>query len=200
MGTGNVILFPGGIKILIKGEFKMNKKFDEVDVSSIDRRFITNLVYGVIENKILLDYVVRKFSSTRLKKINKHVLVILEMAVYQVMFLDKVPESAAVNEAVKLAKKIDFKYAKFVNGILRNYVRNKENIEFPKKEDDEVFYLSVMHSHPEWMVKRWLNRYGFDFTESMLRANNEKPNLNLRVNTLLTTRDALLKDLELLPL
>ena len=103
----------------------INKKSYEYKLSSIDRRFISQLVYGVLENKIYLDHIVKNFSKINFKKIDKEILNILRLGLYQIIFLDKVPNSAAVNESVKLSKKVNNRLSGFVNGILRNYIRNQ---------------------------------------------------------------------------
>jgi 16S rRNA (cytosine967-C5)-methyltransferase len=116
----------------------------------------------------------------------------MRVALYQIMFLDKVPHYAAVNEAVEFVKKIQGeRSANITNGVLRNIIRNKDGIRYPKREDDILAFLSTYYSHPTWLVKRWLNRYGDKFTEDLLKSNNEKPKLTLRVNNLLTNKTEL---------
>ncbi len=154
-----------------------------------DKAFITTLVYGVISRKLTLDYVIKAYSKIKLGKISKYILVILRMGLYQLMFMDKIPESAAVNESVKLAKRYGHgASAGFVNGILRNYIRN--GIEIPENN------LSVKYSYPEWLCDKWTGDFGFDFAEELMRAMNIEPKLTIRPNTLKTTRDALKQKLE----
>lgn len=154
------------------------------DVSDIDRRFITSIVYGVLENKLLLDFYIRKLSSLRFGKINHEVVNILRMGLYQLAFMDRVPDSAAVNESVKLAKKVSPKYGGFVNGILRSFIRADKQIELPDRKKHPSTHLSIKYSHPEWLVEKWLKEYGAKFTEELLIANNGVPDLWVRVNTL----------------
>ncbi|MEW9124006.1 MAG: 16S rRNA (cytosine(967)-C(5))-methyltransferase RsmB [Thermotaleaceae bacterium] len=161
-----------------------------------DRRFITELVYGVTENKIYLDYIVDRLSKIKRSKIKVETLSILRMGLYQIIFLDKVPTSAAVNESVKLVKKVDFGAAGYVNAILRNYLRNPVRIDLDKEKMDQAEYLSIKYSHPKWMVERWLKDFGKDFTEELLQANNNTPPLTVRANTLLTTPETLLENFQ----
>lgn len=174
----------------------INKHLDK-SVSDLDASLVREIVYGVLENKIYIDYVIRSFSKVRLKKIAPMVMNILRIGIYQMIFMDKIPDSAAVNESVKLAKKHTHKGSQgFVNGMLRNVSRNKENIKLPDKSKDGEKYLSVKYSHPEWMIERWVKEFGFLFTEELVKANNKKPKLNIRTNTLKTDRDSLIKRLE----
>ncbi|MDD6214518.1 MAG: transcription antitermination factor NusB, partial [Firmicutes bacterium] len=100
--------------------------------NSIEKGFITQLVYGVVRRKLTLDYVISQYSSVKIKKMSKFVLLILRMGVYQIYFMDKVPESAAVNESVKLTKKYCQKSAGFVNGILQSVIRGQSSLKYPK--------------------------------------------------------------------
>ena len=118
------------------------------------------------------------------------------MSIFQIVFLDKVPDSAAVNEGVKLTKKINFKSTGFVNGILRSFIRERDNITLPNKKKDKVSYYSVKYSYPEWLIERWLRTFDEVFLEAFLAANNEAPALTLRVNTLKVDRGTLLEVLE----
>ncbi len=162
------------------------------DVSDLDQGLIREIVYGTLENMIFIDWVIRKFSKTRFNKISPIIKQILRMGIYQIVFMDKIPDSAAVNEAVKLTKKNSHKGAYgYVNGVLRNVSRNKNNISLPNKSKNPIEYLTVKYSHPEWMIKDWINEFGFEFTESLCKENNRKPKLNIRVNTLKITRDEL---------
>ena len=175
----------------------INKNLDR-SISDLDASLIREIVYGVLENKIYIDYVVRSFSKVRLKKISPMVMNILRIGIYQMLFMDKIPDSAAVNESVKLAKKHTHKGSQgFVNGMLRNVSRNKDNIELPDKSKDGKKYLSVKYSHPEWMINRWVEEFGFEFTEELVKANNKKPKLNIRTNTLKIDRDSLIERLEM---
>ena len=114
-----------------------------------ERAFLTKVVEGTLEYQIRIDYIINTFSNTKVHKMKPVIRCILRSAVYQICFLDGVPDSAACNEAVKLAKKRGFHTLKgFVNGVLRNIARNKENITYPEKEKEPVAYLSVIYSLP----------------------------------------------------
>lgn len=163
------------------------------DISNVDQGLIRELVYGTLENMMYIDWIVRKFSKIRFNKISPVIKQILRMGIYQILFMDKIPDSAAVNEAVNLTKKNSHVGTHgFVNGVLRNVSRNKNNIILPDKNKNPIEYLTIKYSHPEWMVKDWIEEYGFEFTESLCKGNNTKPKLNIRVNTLKISRDELL--------
>lgn len=162
------------------------------DIEARDKGFISKIVYGVVENRMYLDYVIRKFTSIRLKKIEPEILNILRMSAYQIIYLTKVPDSAVVDEAVKLTKKVNKRHAGFANGVLRNMIRKLDTVELPT---DDLERLSIQYSHPIWLVKRWLDLFGLSFTEALLKANNETPKLILRTNTLLITREDLMTKL-----
>lgn len=163
------------------------------DLNSLDEALIREIVYGVIENKLFIDWVIMQYSKIKLKKIAPVIREILRIGVYQIIFMDKIPDSAAVNESVKLAKKYGHKGSiGFTNAMLRNISRNRNNIRFPDRNTDTVEYLSVKYSHPKWMIKKWIKDFGVDFTEELCIANNEKPKLNIRVNTLKITKQDLM--------
>src|SRR5699024_9644051 len=108
------------------------------------------------------DYILDQFSKTKMKKCKPVIRNLLRMGAYQICFLDQVPDSAVCNEAVKLAKKKGFvALSGFVNGVLRNLARKKEEIAYPKEESDPILFLSIYYSTPEWIVKSFLNDYGY---------------------------------------
>ncbi len=148
------------------------------DMDSRDKAFVTQLVYGVIRRKLTLDYIISRYSKVKLKKLSKYVLLILRLGVYQLYFTDKIPESAAVNESVRLAKKYCAKSSGFVNGILHSVIRGKQTLEYPK---ERTAYLSVKHSFPEEMVKYFEQ---FDFCEELLESLNSEPRTTIRLNRL----------------
>lgn len=152
------------------------------EYSPQDKAFITNLVYGTVKRCITLDYVISQFSKIKLKKMSAYILNILRMGIYQIMFTDKIPESAAVNESVKLARRYGHSAsAGFVNGVLRSVVRERKNIKYPK---DKAEYLSVKYSFDKEIVKLWIEDFGAKFAEDLMRASNAEPQMILRVNTL----------------
>lgn len=156
--------------------------------------FVCNLVYGVIERKITLDYVLSQFLSQPLKKLNPHVLTVLRMGTYQLKFMDKVPVSAAVNESVKLVKKAKCAYASgLVNSVLRKIA--SAEIQMPETVD-KAFDLSVAYSCPQELVLHYINDYGYDDTKKLLEASLGAVPLVIRVNTLKTTTDLLAETLK----
>ena len=172
----------------------LNDCLNKEDLKSCDKAFITEIVYGVLEYKERIDYIISQFSSVKLKKISYWILNILRMGIYQIIFMDKVPNSAAVNESVKLAKKHGHAYSvKFVNGVLRNIAKNVDNIKYPSKEKTPVEYLSIWYSYPKWFVQKCVNDFGYEFTEGFLDSSNKKPTFCIRVNTLKTTSDELME-------
>lgn len=174
----------------------LNRHLEEAALRELDRAFITELVYGTVKWKLTLDWVIEQFSSIRMQKISPWILEILRLGIFQLLHMDRVPPSAACNESVKLAKKYGHGASSgFVNGVLRNIVRNRDQIKWPDPEDNPVKYLSVLHSYPMWMVARWLERYGFEFTAGLLQAGNQVPDFSVRVNRLRTNRDQLIRDL-----
>ncbi len=152
-----------------------------------DKSLVTALVYGTVDKKITLDYVISRLSKIKIKKISKYILIILRMGIYQLMYMDKIPESAAVNESVKLARRYGHSAsAGFVNGVLRSAV--KFSIEYP---EDKTEYLSVKYSFPPHLCEKWQKEFGFEFTEDLLKAFGESAPLTLRPNLLKITAEQL---------
>lgn len=154
------------------------KNYLSPDMDRQAKAFITSLVYGVTRRKLTLDYIILKYSKIKLKKLSKYVRLILEMGVYQIYFMDKVPQSAAVNESVKLAKKYAQKSSGFVNGILHSVIRNKENFEYPK---DRKSFLSVYYSFTEEMINELLD---IPDLEKLLESLNKEAKTSIRLNRL----------------
>jgi 16S rRNA (cytosine967-C5)-methyltransferase len=159
-----------------------------------DSAFILELVYGTLRNRALLDSALDQFSSQPVEKTDAWTRNILRLGAYQLLFLDRVPASAAVNTATELAKAFGKKHG-YVNGLLRNLDRKRKELSRPGT-DDPVKRLSVLYSHPEWLVRRWVARFGGATAETLLRANNLHAPLVIRTNTLKTTRDELRASLE----
>lgn len=152
-----------------------------------DKSLITAIVYGTVDRKITLDYVIGRLSKIKIKKISKYILIILRMGIYQMMYMDKIPDSAAVNESVKLARRYGHgASAGFVNGVLRSAAGF--NIEYPK---DKTEYLSVKYSFPMWLCEKWLSEFGFEFTEQLIDSFGKSAPLTLRPNTLKITASEL---------
>lgn len=173
----------------------LNSAIKDNNLSSLDASFLSHLVYGVIERKILLDHVISQYSKIKPKKIENKTLIILELGVFQLLFMDKVPSNAAVDESVKLSKKVGaYKSSGFINAVLRNIVRNDFKYSLPA-ESDKVKYLSVKYSCPELLVKKWIKQYGEMNTVGILSGLAERPPLTIRVNTLKTTKEELKSEL-----
>ena len=163
------------------------------DVDARDRGLFTELLYGVVENKIAIDYIISSYSKIRLKKISPWVLNILRMGIFQIYYMDKIPHNAICNEAVKLAKKYSHKAGcGFVNGLLRNFSREKENFAFPETENKEE-ELSLKFSYPLWFTKRIIKEYGAERCEELYKENARVHSPVLRVNTLKTDTSALVE-------
>ena len=167
----------------------------ENNLSKLDSAFCTALVYGVLERLLTLDYIIRKRSSVPFRKIESATLIILRMGIYQILYMDKVPDSAAVNESVNLAKKKKlFKSSGFINAMLRSFIRDDNKLILPD-ENDRVKYLSVKYSCPEYLVSLWLDAYKEKVTISVLESLCGRPPLTLHINTLLTDEESLIGNL-----
>lgn len=153
-------------------------------LSAADKRLVTTIVYGCVKHKRYLDYVIAKFSSVKLKKLSDSVLLLLRMGAYQILMLERVPDSAAVNETVKLATKLCYKSKAFINAILRKISSSGGAIELPK---DKIEELGIRFSYPNEIVKMWFDELGEDMTARLLAAGNERAPLTVRTNTLKTT-------------
>lgn len=157
-----------------------------------DRALLTELVFGVLRRRGTLDYLVDLFSSRRCAKLERGVLTLLRLGLYQMFFLERIPVSAAVNETVKLARVFAPRASGFVNAVLRRFDRERAGIAWPDREADPAGFMAAFHSHPRWLAQEWLRRFGADEAEALAAAMSGQPPLTLRVNTLRTTRDALL--------
>lgn len=157
--------------------------------------FVRELVYGVLENKIFIDYIIGRFVDTGIAKVKTSDLVVLRMGIYQLGYMESVPEYAAVNESVMLAKKFCRGREGFINGVLRSYIRDKYSVKLPDRSVDELKYLSIKYSCSEWIVDMWIDQYGSETTEEILRNSQGNPGLSIRVNTLKTGKEDLARRL-----
>ena len=173
----------------------INKHFKNLDLSNQDRGLATELIYGVVENKFYLDYIIDKLSKIKTNKLSICVKMLLRMGIYQIAFLDSISDYASVNETVSLTKKYDNRSAGFVNAILRNVIRKREEV-LSVDIEDKIMYLSTKYSYRPWIIKNWILTFGEEFTEDLLEANNEKPSIYIRVNTLKINRDLLIEKLK----
>ncbi len=154
------------------------------DIDKMSSGFFTHLFYGCIENNVYLDYILRQNIKTSVNKLNQYIHYILVMALYQFLFMDSVPDYSIVDESVKLAKRYQRRYSGFVNAVLRSFIRKDKRFSLPNPKKDNIKYLSVIYSHPEWLVDMWVKQYGIDFTEKLLKSNQEKAPTFVRYNSL----------------
>lgn len=175
---------------MLKEARKNSVKMDSRDVG-----FISEIVYGTISWRLTIDEIIKKYSNIKMKKISPWILNILRMSAYQILFLDKVPKSAAVNEGVALAKRYGHRASSnFVNAILRKVEKKDYEIFFEIKNDVER--ISKTTSMPVWIVERLLKQDTVEKVEQICQASNLKPKLYIRVNTLKTNRQLLMKELK----
>ena len=166
-----------------------SSRAENIGFSRRDNAFLQTLVFGVLRSRNRIDWIIRHFSKTPFRKISDNIKNILRLGIYQILYMDRVPDSAAVNTSVELAKNYSASWTvKYVNGLLRNVARNPATVRFPDISDDSVQAISVRKSLPEWLVQRWLARLGLQQCEKLCDAVNTIPPLSLRTNTLNTTR------------
>lgn len=158
-----------------------------------DKAFATQLVYGVQTYRITLDYIISRYSSVKLKKLSKFVAELLRLALFQLLYCDRVPDSAAVNESVKLAARYAPKSRGFVNGVLRSFIRDGKAIAYPA---DETAAMSVKYSFPEEICAAWRAEFGAGRAERLMSALNGEPKMTVRSNITKTDVSALKKTLE----
>ena len=166
-------------------------------LTSLDRSFLTELTYGVIRWEGKLDWVIQQFSKMPFEKIELETLNVLRLGLYQLLFLSRTPSSAAVNESVELAKRIRGKGgAGFVNAILRSAIRQKDEIHYPDISKNPALHISVVQSHPIWLVQRWIKEMGIEETLKICLFNNQISPLTLRTNTLKIDRKMLMEKMQ----
>ena len=174
----------------------LNEMLPQEGLNDLDRRFVTELVYGTVKTLGTLDWILEHFVSRPLQSLEPETRNILRLGVYQIYFLDRVPVSAAVNESVNLAKRFGHAgIVKFVNAVLRSSVRQKATLDWPAAETAPLQHLALTAYHPEWLVRRWEHQFGLEETQKLCAFDNAPAPLSLRVNTLVTTREDLLAKL-----
>lgn len=184
------------LKALI--QFRRDKSWTDLylknslsELSAEDAALATAITYGVLQNMARIDHYIASYSSMKLNKIMPQVLDVLRCGVYQILFMDRIPTFAAVNESVALAKKHGNPRAgAFVNAVLRKIAANKNDLPVVPN-DDPVKYLSTMYSHPEWLVRRLINQFGEEQAEKIVAANNTEAPVYIRVNTIKTSVSAI---------
>ena len=155
------------------------------NLADLDRRFFTELVYGVVRRRNYLDAIIVHFAKRPLKKLSSMVVEILRLGIYQIIYMDKVPESAAVNESVKLAKKLTRGLSGFVNAILRSVIREQDSIGVEGLASNDIEVISFIYNIPLWLIDLWMGEFGRDKTEDLCAWFNQQPKLTARINTIL---------------
>ena len=155
--------------------------------------FVRELVYGVLERKLTLDYYIDQLLTEGIESLKTPEITILRMGIYQLGYMEKVPEYAAVSECVDLAKKYCKGRAGLINGVLREYQNKKIYLTLPARDEDEVKYLSIKYSYAPWIIELWLKYYSMTFVEQLLEAGNQTPPLTVRANWLKIRKEDLKK-------
>lgn len=185
--------FARNIALKILYEINTNQAFSNIvldkyinenreKLSNVDINFISELVYGVVTWKLTLEYIIQKYSKTKIKKMSDWVKNILYLGSYQIIFLDRVPKSAAVNESVNLCKKYNYKSVGLVNAILRKI--EKSDYAEISNISNSITKISLKYSMPEWIVKKFCEEYGEEETAKICQNLNLKPNISVRLNRL----------------
>ncbi len=184
------------MSVLLKGERSNQYSNIAIDhalcasgLSSADKALVSAIVYGVTERRITLDYYISALSSRPIDTVDTEAICALRMGLYQLIYMNKIPPHAAINETVSLCRK---SYSGFVNAILRSYTRLDSPIELPSPSECAEKYLSVAYSVCTPLAKKLISVFGFERAESFLGASFETPKTSLRVNTLKVTRDELM--------
>ncbi|KGX85725.1 16S rRNA (cytosine(967)-C(5))-methyltransferase RsmB [Pontibacillus marinus] len=172
----------------------INQAIEKRGLSNRDTSLLTEIVYGTIQRKHTLDFYITPFVQKK-SKLKPWVLWLLYMSVYQMVYLERVPDHAVINEAVEISKKRGHKgIVSMVNGILRNVQR--KGLPSLDSIEDPVERLAVETSHPLWLVKRWIDMYGVDETKSMCHQNLQRPTMSVRINPMKATRERVIDRLQ----
>lgn len=158
--------------------------------------FVRELVYGVLERKLTLDYYLDQLVVDGIDSLRKQELTILRMGLYQLGYMDSVPEYAGVSESVALAKRYCKSKAGLVNGVLREYLNRRIRMRLPDRNEDEIRYLSIKYSYAPWIIEKWLKYYKMGFVEQLLEAGNQRPPMTIRLNWLKIIKRDLIEQLE----
>jgi 16S rRNA (cytosine967-C5)-methyltransferase len=164
-------------------------------LSQVDKALVTELVYGTMQRLNTLDYAIAQFLKQSIEKVDADVRNVLRLGAYQILFLDRIPAFAAIHESVEIIKRRKQRAAGFVNGVLRNLQRAGRQV-LRISTDDPVRALALETSHPEWLVRLWIDQYGVETTARICQANLERSHVHLRVNTLRISRDACIERLQ----
>ena len=162
-----------------------------------ERAFLTRLTEGTIEHMLEMDFIINSFSKVKVKKMKPLIRNLLRMSVYQLKYMDSIPDSAVCNEAVKLAKKRGFGQLRgFVNGVLRNIARDLEKLQYPKEALEPILFLEVTYSIPQWIGKQWIESYGYEQTKKICQSFLEEKPITIRTNLTKITPNVLKERLE----
>ncbi|REK76393.1 16S rRNA (cytosine(967)-C(5))-methyltransferase RsmB [Paenibacillus paeoniae] len=188
------------VKVADSGAYsniQLNRSLQESGMSRQDAGLATELVYGTISRQATLDHWLSKFVSKGLHKLDTWVHQLLRLSAYQMLFLDRIPTHAAVNEAVTIAKRRGHSgISGMVNGVLRSIDRGREELVLSSiRAATPVATLALRHSYPEWLVERWVAAYGLEEAEAICASSNEQPHASIRVNTVLADRNDRLREL-----
>lgn len=175
----------------------LDKTLASFPMDSRDKALASAIFYGVLERRITLDYYLSRFSKSPLHKLDPQVLEILRLGAYQILYLEKIPKSAAVNESVNLAKKNHLvKASGFINAVLRSLIRNQDSLSMPDAQSNPISYLSVKYSFPEWLIRLWQESYGEECVRGLLESSVDRPPVYARVNSTLISRESLIERLQ----
>jgi 16S rRNA (cytosine967-C5)-methyltransferase len=170
----------------------MDSELESGRLSGPDRGLFAELVFGVLRRQGTLDHILSSLLTQPLSRLEHQALILLRVGLYQLVYLDRIPESAAVNESVNLAKKNIPRVSGLVNAVLRSYLRRREDIRFPDPVAAPAESIAARHSHPRWLVNQWIDQLGVEEAEALAEVSSQQPPLTLRANTLVTSRDDLM--------
>lgn len=174
----------------------IDAQLDQQNLSgTADGRLLTHLVYGVLRMQGHLDWILAQLYHGNYAGMEENVKNILRTGLYQLKFSERLPDFAAVNEAVKIARETTPAATGLINAILRSYLRNPDKISFPSFDQNPALHIASFHSHPLWLVNSWLDTCGAEETLAFCMANNKLPPLTVRVNTLKISRNDLIERL-----
>lgn len=172
----------------------LDKALLHSELNAVDRRLTTEIVYGCIKMKLHLDVIIKTFCEKQ--KIDLKTQIILRMALYQLKYLERIPNHAILDEAVKLSKIHHLKTDKFINAVLRNFLRKPELVKWPDKRKTRNQYISKWYSFPQWIIDSWVKSYGFHNTEKLCEYFNSPSSTWIRVNTLVASPEYVIEELK----
>lgn len=174
----------------------LDKTLSSFSLEPRDKALSSAIFYGVLERRITLDYILTQFSKTPLEKLDPQVREILRLGAYQILYMEKIPNSAAVNESVILAKENHLvKASGFINGVLRSLLRGLDQIKMPDELKDPLTFLSVEYSYPKWLISLWQKYYGTECTLGLLKSSLNRPPVFARVNNTQISEENLIERL-----